>query len=656
MRSARHAQSALAACIAVAAFGPVACGARSGDDLPGYTELGSTGPQEDDASLDALDAGAGDSMGGWPDAGPESASAAGDAMSDATADEDGSSSADAPSTDAPKDVEVSCIGPCVPGDSKCEPAGLVSCTTDANGCNVWGTPVACGMNQVCQGTLIRAACVCRPGTVSMGEVCVPVIGVPRQVAPLSTATVTSQQPTLHWTLQPGTDGAQVDICTDRACHNLVTTFEAHGSSGSPGSPLSAGVYFWRIRGTSAGTTGMEVSPVWEFMVGARTAPVDTSWGSEPDVNGDGFSDVVIGTLKGGTGGIAVYDVYLGTAGGLSTTPVVVPGATTGYAMWGLSEITVASAGDTNGDGYPDIVVGLTGFNGYGATGAILVYLGGPDGMSTTPIQLAVQGVGYYGVSGPVTPASAGDVNGDGYADIVANAAYGTNLFFVFYGGPGGPTTTAQAIPLPGNPSTTVVSRLAPAGDVNGDGYGDFVVNSYLYLGGPGGPGSPVPNALGALACGEDVNGDGLSDLVSLGYVQYGTPAGLSTTLIKLTLPASAQNRNFLSSACAGDTNGDGFADVVLAVTDYSTPSVGYVFGGGPTGPSITPAMLAIPMGTSVDLGSASSGAGDINGDGFSDVLMADRMSEQLNVFLGGPSGFSSPAVLPSFNAGARSFQ
>src|SRR4029079_12963620 len=61
------------------------------------------------------------------------------------------------------------------------------------------------------------------------------VAAPRLIAPLSTATVTSQHPTLRWELAPNTDGARIQICRDRNCSagNLVATFDAAGSSGAP---------------------------------------------------------------------------------------------------------------------------------------------------------------------------------------------------------------------------------------------------------------------------------------------------------------------------------------------------------------------------------------------------------------------------------------
>ena len=88
-----------------------------------------------------------------------------------------------------------------------------------------------------------------------------------------------------------------------------------------------------------------------FFVGPRSAPVNTSWGTTLDVNGDGLADVLVGAQQASNGGGAAY-LYLAGNGGLSSTPMTLssPAGPSGY--FGSS---VASAGDVNGDGSPRAV-------------------------------------------------------------------------------------------------------------------------------------------------------------------------------------------------------------------------------------------------------------------------------------------------------------
>src|SRR5262249_17807859 len=143
-------------------------------------------------------------------------------------------------------------------------------------------------------------CDASTGLVHVGDACVAV-GAPRLMAPLSTSTVTSQRPTLHWVLSGVADGARVQICRDHAGSSVLTSVDAVGASGRPAADLPTGVLFWRAFGRSGEVTGIEATPTWEFTVGHRSAPVDTSWGSTLDVNADGYADVLVGQREIGTG-------------------------------------------------------------------------------------------------------------------------------------------------------------------------------------------------------------------------------------------------------------------------------------------------------------------------------------------------------------------
>jgi hypothetical protein len=517
---------------------------------------------------------------------------------------------------------------------------------------------------------------------------------PRAIAPLSTSTVTSQTPTLRWVLADGEDGAVVDICGDRACTIPVTSFQASGTSSPPPTALGAGVYYWRLHGVTNGVVKPQTSPVWEFFVGARSAPVNTSWGTTLDVNGDGYADVIVAAL-GATFG-ATY-VYLGGVGGLSATPNTVIGS------GGLS---VASAGDVNGDGFADVVVGDPTANG--DTGAAYVYLGGPGGLSTTPSTVPGPG-GPFTQPGPPLPgpvgyfaesvASAGDVNGDGYADVIVGAQEGelpgnTGVAYVYLGGTGGLSTVPTVLTGPGGSGGDFGVSVASAGDVNGDGFADVIVGAsgvnnmpttgqsvgaaYVYLGGPGGL-STTPTVLAgpggsggsfgySVASAGDVNGDGLADVivgafalndfVGAAYMYLGAGAGLSTAPIVLTDPSGpasgGPNASFgWSVASAGDVNGDGFADVIVgASTENGYAGAAYVYLGRAGGLSTTPTTLTAPGGPGGYFGAPVASAGDVNEDGFADVIVGAGGVEN-NVgaayaYLGGAGGLSTtPTVLTS---------
>jgi hypothetical protein len=168
------------------------------------------------------------------------------------------------------------------------------------------------------------------------------VAAPRPIMPLSTATVTSRRPMLRWALADGTDGAHVTICRDRACASVVAAFDAVGTSAAPAADLPPGVMFWRLQGRITGGVGTAVSPTWEFTVGARTAPVNTSWGATLDVNGDGYADLAVGAP--GAGQVEIYHGGANDRFTSSATTLRAPDAPSG--RFGNA---VASAGDVNGD-------------------------------------------------------------------------------------------------------------------------------------------------------------------------------------------------------------------------------------------------------------------------------------------------------------------
>jgi hypothetical protein len=506
-------------------------------------------------------------------------------------------------------------------------------------------------------------CTCPTGEVcvddgGLSSTCVPV-PPPRAIAPLSTATVTSQRPRFHWALAPGDDGAQVDVCGDRACTQMVTVFTASGTSGAPPKPLTAGLYYWRLHGSYKGTVGTQTSVVWEFVVGARSAPVDTSWGSIVDYDGDGLADVVIGApdLNSLTG--AVY-AYSGSTAGLSTSFVTLTNGSPPFPEFGTS---VASAGDVNGDGFADVIIGSPSQNG----GAAYVYAGGPGGLGTVLSTVQGPATGHdfgHGVS------SAGDVNGDGYADVLVEgpaaggSAGGANLYL------GGPTgVSATPIPL----TTSTLTPVASVGDVNGDGFGDIAVGDFwsnhddgsltLFLGAPSGPSAPTTiigpimyGGFGYAFTGADVNGDGYADLlvgaagetpslcVYLGSAS-GVPAMPSAIITPMTgtgelsYPASEFGHDLASA----DVNGDGYADVLLGhLAPGATSGTVYLYLGGPSGLSPMPTMFHLNSG---GFGETVAGPGDVNGDGFADVVVgapfASTGAGAVFLYLGGPGGLAS---------------
>jgi hypothetical protein len=460
------------------------------------------------------------------------------------------------------------------------------------------------------------ACPCPPGTMAVGSSCLPIVGsiaAPRPLSPLSTARVTGSVPLFTWQLAPGDDGAVVECCADRASTQVTETFLAPGSRGSPGTPLPAGVSFWRLLGTSNGSVGSMPGPTWEVLVpvGGR-ANVQTWWGSMLDLDGDGLADVGVSAVT--------YDDYFGAAYafrsqrgvGPVSTPVELDGPPTYGNEYGC---TIDSAGDVNGDGFGDLVVGQCDLDDAAdASSAAYVYLGGPAGVSTTATVLPepVPGVAFGYAAG-----SAGDANADGYGDLVVGTASG--IAYLYLGGPSGVATTPT--PLPGALGTESGTAFGAA-DVNGDGWGDLVMGGY--------------------------QNDGLGGALSL---YLGTPMGLSTTAVALPGPPAQVEAAYGSAIGVGDVNADGYADVLVGAFLIDGQSgEGFLFMGGPGGLDSPPIVLSNPHGANAGRFTAGlAGVHDVNGDGFDDFVVGEYLDGG-NVgaawlYLGGTAGLSMPIPL-----------
>lgn len=493
-------------------------------------------------------------------------------------------------------------------------------------------------------------------------------GAPRLVAPLSGATVTSRRPVLRWALPPAVDGAHIQLCHDRLCLDEITSFDAPGTSGSPPSELSAGNVFWRVTGRVGSEVGHAYSYTWQFTVGARSAPVNGSFGKMTDVNGDGFSDLFIGQA-GKLDQVGTAYVYPGGTAGPPTSPssaLTGPNSPPDACMMVrhppclAGNLILVGAGDLNGDGYADMAFANTATDQ--THGRIQIHLGGSGGISIAPVVTLTDPDPadlWFGDS----MAGGSDLDGDGYPDLVVTSR---SYLYVFGGGPNGISTTPSTR-LSTDPVSCPFGPLSSAGDINGDGYADVVVGGFggscgggIYLGGPAGlmqsPGILVDNPVGpdgyfgsTLAQLGDVNGDGYGDvafgaystttLTGVTYVFLGGTSGRLSNPVRLdsNAPSSATNP---SVAGVGDVNGDGYADLAVGNTGNGNSDHVSVYLGGPGGISVTPLIVQ-------NAGGSVAGVGDLDGDGYADLAVTTAELTwiwRVHIFLGGASG---PSTSPS---------
>lgn len=515
--------------------------------------------------------------------------------------------------------------------------GEAPCTAPSN-----GTPTCNGAN--CGFT-------CAAGFVASGSVCD--VAPPRPIRPLSSSVATTQSPQLTWQLGAGSTGAWVEICADRACTTVVQSANASGSSYTPSPALAAGVYFWRLLGRIGASTGSTRSATWQFTVPARSGAFDSVFGQGlRDVDGDGYSDIALGNIvqpvervsifRGRSSGLSINADYVLTAGGASS-------------RYG---VTLALT-DINRDGYADVIVGEPGYSSN--TGRMHVHYGSASGPALTP-SLTISAPLDAGASFAVRVHPAGDVNGDGFGDVMVGCT--SFMAYVYYGSAAGLSTSpargyANAI------YTRVDVNAIATGDFNGDGFSDIAMPpasmaAYIYFGSATGLSATAGTLVGTGAYSRivaaDVNADGYSDLIkttnSALEVYAGAASGSLALLSTLTVPAPEGNTSFgYYLAVPGDLNGDGFPDLVIASKDagfgvgvgtgrawvYTGSAAG--FGTVPSQTLYNPTTLLNGFGTAVGL------VGDVDGDGRVDVQIGTYSDE--SYFYAGMSGMFGVAPTPT---------
>ena len=366
-----------------------------------------------------------------------------------------------------------------------------------------------------------------------------------------------------------------------------------------------------------------------------------------DVNGDGYSDVIIGAKMYSISKGKIY-VYYGSSIGLPSSPSWTQVGENNGDMFGWP---VSTAGDVNGDGFSDIIIGAQGYSN--KQGKVYVYYGRSSGLLSEP-DWTRTGENLYDYFGcPVS--TAGDVNGDGYSDIIIAASQYLSYrgkVYVFHGGPTGLLSSPSWTAIGENTFDYFGISVSTAGDVNGDGYSDVIIGSshnssykgkvYFYEGSSTGlissaswiaTGENTNNEFGtSISTAGDINGDGYSDII-IGAVRYlsykgkvyvylGGSSGLPSSPNWTATGENTGDYFGRSVSTVGDINGDGYCDVIIGAPIFSN-SKGkvYVFLGGLMGLSSSPIWTQTGEYSDDYYGFSVSIAGDVNGDGFSDIMV-----------------------------------
>ena len=443
-----------------------------------------------------------------------------------------------------------------------------------------------------------------------------------------------------------------------------------------------------------GVGGLSAEPAWTGEGGQNAALFGVSVAGAGDVNHDGFADIIVGASCFDNGetneGRAV--VFLGGPDGLGRLPQWSAEGNQGAAQFGWS---VAGAGDVNGDGFADVVVGARNFTGTcSGGGRVSVYYGSLSGLGVKPAWSAdgEEDGAHLGWS----VASAGDVNGDGCADLVVGAPHldldGADVggACILYGNPLGMAIVSNWTFEGGQDGAELGLALTGVGDVNGDGFDDVLVAApgfdsgeadegrvFLFYGSEDGletraawsaEGDRSGAWFGAAVSGAgDINVDGYAD-VAVGapgfsgdrpgegrvFVFAGSPEGLSLEAIWMASGSQA-GAQFGASVAATDVNGDRYGDLVVGAPgfDVSAGDEGLVqvFQGSAAGLEPTSTWSVAGKGGGARFGGMVASAGDTDGDGYCDVAIAapgtggrEQRSGLVSVFRGSASGLATAPV------------
>lgn len=461
------------------------------------------------------------------------------------------------------------------------------------------------------------------------------LAAPRQISPVSVSMVATTRPKLRWQLAGALTGAVVEMGRTRELDAKSTrTFTAVGSELTLPEDLEPGMWFWRLRGASSDRVGSRASPTWQVLVRgpARFGASEAPNGSILDLDGDGQADLIAAgdELQDGIYGTIGYEYRANASGDLELIDpyLAVPWAFMDESTRSPAEVAVTGGTDLDGDGFADLAFAGGEDTSLGRFAFAYAGFGSPKGLDAAREQEIV-----LPLNPDVIPriSAGGDIDGDGYGDVVVGA---DSSAFIAKGSAGGPLANITFSRSEYPP--TLRGRAVLAGfDADGDGLGDIAVaqpqveraarhaaatKATSVLGATG--------AIGSKSAGSEVGGEGVMDL-SAGpdmrravSVSSGPPAVREAPRF-LSVSRAPSAGATAKSMATGDFDGDGLADLAVTLLEADVAKLCVYFGSRERlldGEVCVDALA----GDALSLGGLA--AGDLEGDGQDELLVAGGAS------------------------------